>query len=469
MPRLAHAARVAVVAAALSSVAVAAVPAGRAAASRAPVPAPLRPPAGAAMVGWHEKGDDLDALRAHEAQLGTRFAVVRVYQQWKPPSAKIDALVGDARLVLASHKPPAGGWAAVASGAEDAAIALLADRYRAYGTEIIFSFHHEPHDDAADLKGGTAGTAADYQAAWRRIHEIFVSRGAHRSAGGNVWFAYIATGSWALAQAPGGPPGSGDPLYPGDGIVDVLAHDRYNWASCRGDDWEEFEENWAPLVALAARLGKPLIAGELGSPPAGGLRNDWFRRGAEWMRSDPLARRWMWGFAYYHSMHETCPWDFLNQGDDGALGWQDAFSDPYFTGIPFSLGSSGAVGDAPPAPAAPIATPPPATRPAPTVTTTPPRAIPAGGPGTGPGEGTTPAPATGGAIPDGATAEGVAVSTPVLPEVGDERPGATATRSDEEASSRRTGATDRRRLLDLAPWLAVALMAAWAVHRITGP
>jgi hypothetical protein len=83
----------------------------------------------------------------------------------------------------------------------------------------------------------------------------------------------------------------------------------------------------------------PLIAAEFGSPPADGARNEWFRQTASWLRNDPLARRWMWGFAYYHTLHDTCPWDFLSHGDDGRLGWQDAFRDPYFTGVPFSLAS----------------------------------------------------------------------------------------------------------------------------------
>ena len=337
---------------------------------------PARPEAGGTMIGWHEKGDDLDALRAHEAQLGTRFAVVRVYQSWKVPGAKIGTLVDEGRLVLVSHKPPAGGWAAVASGAENATIAALADKYRSYGRQVVFIFHHEPHDDAADLKGGTSGTVADYQAAWRRIHQVFVERGAHRSVGGNVHFGYSATGSWALAAG-------GDPLYPGGDIVDVLAHDRYNWAACEGDDWEEFSENWAPLVALAARQGKPLIAGEFGSAPAGGARNDWFRRGAEWMRTDPAARQWLWGFAYYHSLHETCPWDFLNSvTDDGASGWRDAFSHPYFSGTPFALpaGSVAPVAPLPAKPAAPVVSTVPTTVPKATVpkVTVPATTVPTG-------------------------------------------------------------------------------------------
>ncbi|MEW6477269.1 MAG: hypothetical protein AB1679_33870 [Actinomycetota bacterium] len=300
---------------------------------------PSRPGDGAVMVGWHEQGDSVDGLRAHEAELGTRFALVRMYQQWQLPARKVATMINDNRLVLVSHKPPAGGWAAVASGAEDAMIEAMAEAYRSFGHEVLFSFHHEPHDDASDVKGGTSGTAADYRAAWRRIRGVFDRVGASHSAGGNVFFAYSATGSWALKAGAGGSAGSGDPLYPGDDLVDVFAHDRYNWASCRGDAWEEFASEWAPLVALAAAHRKPLIAAEFGSPPAAGARNDWFRRAATWLRTDPLARRWMWGFAYYHSLHDTCPWDFLSHGDDGRLGWQDAFRDPYFTGTPFSLAS----------------------------------------------------------------------------------------------------------------------------------
>jgi hypothetical protein len=365
---------------------------GSSSVATAAVVTPARPADGAVMIGWHEHGDDVDGLHASEAQLGTRFALVRMYQQWQLPSPRIATMIGEGRLVLVSHKPPAGGWAAVASGTEDPMIRALAATYRSFGREVLFSFHHEPHDDASDLKGGSSGTAAGYLAAWRRIRTIFDAEGASHSAGGKVFFAYSATGSWALKNAAGGPPGSGDPLYPGDGLVDVFAHDRYNWASCRGDGWEEFAAEWAPLVKLAAAHGKPLIAAEFGSPPADGGRNDWFRHAAEWLRTDPLARRWMWGFAYYHSLHDTCPWDFLNHGDDGRLGWQDAFRDPYFSGTPFSLASLsplpslGSAGASTPPQAPQPATPAPTTRPPTTATTISTRA---------PAPTTTTAPSTG--------------------------------------------------------------------------
>jgi hypothetical protein len=296
------------------------------------------------MVGWHEQGNSVDQMKVHEQAVGGRFAIVRYYSEWALPGRRVDQLVGEDRLVLSSHKPPApadGGWAAVADGRQDQMIRALARKYRSYDREIIFIFHHEPHDDASDLKGGAYGTSAEFKAAWQRIHDLFVAEGAAVSAGGKVYFGYSATMPWILK---GNPAGSADPLYPGDANVDILAHDRYNWASCRGDGWEEFSDNWAPVVAMAARRGKYLIPGEFGAPPAGGQRNDWFRKAAQWMKTDPAARRWMIGFSYFHSLHDSCPWDFLNQGTDGLLGWIDAFSrDPYFTGTPFSL--AGDTGD----------------------------------------------------------------------------------------------------------------------------
>ncbi len=288
------------------------------------------------MIGWHEKGDDIGAMREHEAALGKRMAVVRLYEQWALPGSKVGQMIAEGRLPVVSHKPPPTvGWVTIALGLEDPLIHALAAEYKSYGRDVVFIFHHEPHDDAIDLKGGDYGLSLNYVAAYRRIHDIFVADGAHVSAGGHVSFGYAATTPWMLE---GDPPGSGDPLYPGDRYVDVLAHDRYNWATCRGDAWEEFSDNWGPVVKMAAAHHKPLIIGEFGAPPAGGRRNEWFRKAAAWMKSDTDARQWLIGFAYYHSFHDTCPWDFMNQGEDGRLGWIESFTnDPHFLDAPFPL------------------------------------------------------------------------------------------------------------------------------------
>lgn len=295
------------------------------------------------MIGWHEDGDNLEKLRAHERLLGKRFAIVRIYQQWNLPGRKVDSLVHDGRLVLVSHKPPLpskGGWAAVAGGREDDMIRSLARKYRSYGRQIVFTFHHEPHDDASDVKrGGRYGRSESFKAAWRRIHDFFVSAGAAASAGGNVYFGYVATSDWMLR---GNPAGSADLMYPGDGYVDLFTHDKYDWGSCRRTRSVEFADMWSPILDLAARHKKYVIPAEWGSAPSG-QRNGWFRRAAHFMKNDVRARKWMVGFAYYHSFHDNCHWDFLNQGSDGKAGWVEAFSqDPYFVGQPFALRTAAA-------------------------------------------------------------------------------------------------------------------------------
>jgi hypothetical protein len=157
------------------------------------------------------------------------------------------------------------------------------------------------------------------------------------STGGKVLFGYSATWTWMTA---GNPPGSEDRLYPGDDFVDVFAHDLYNWASCHRTRWMEFSQLWRPAVGLAGAHNKPLIAAEFGSAPASGRRNEWFARAAQWLQTDPLARRYFVGFAYFHNYMDGCHWDFMNQESDGRLGWRRAFSeDPYFLDRPFSLAS----------------------------------------------------------------------------------------------------------------------------------
>jgi hypothetical protein len=295
------------------------------------------------MIGWHEDGDDLGRLRQHEQVLGKRFAIVRSYQQWRLPGRKVDALVEDGRFVLVSHKPPApseGGWTAVASGREDATIHALARKYRSYGRQIVFTFHHEPHDDASDIKrGGRYGRSDAFKAAWRRIHDIFVADGAAAVAGGNVYFGYVATSDWMLR---GTPAGSADAMYPGDDYVDLFAHDKYNWGNCRNERSVEFADMWSPILDLAAAHHKYVIPAEWGAAPSRGERNQWFQRAAQFMKTDERARQWMIGFAYYHSFHDDCHWDFLNQGADGKAGWMSSFSDdPYFVSQPFALPAAG--------------------------------------------------------------------------------------------------------------------------------
>jgi beta-mannanase len=154
-------------------------------------------------------------------------------------------------------------WAAIARGAQDAWIVERADAFRAFGHPIMLIFHHEPA--APKFK---AGTPADFVAAWRHIHDLFVQRGARNV----VWV--LTLNSYTIEN------GDADDYYPGDPYVDWVSADGYNWfgPSCKGRPWRSFAEIFAPLQSWGHARGKPVMVAEFGSvedPAVPGRKAQW--------------------------------------------------------------------------------------------------------------------------------------------------------------------------------------------------
>ena len=328
---------------------------------------------GGVMVGWHESGDDPVKLAANEAVLGESFGLVRSYaSSWRTPSTRVRDWLAQGKFVLWSVKPPrdlAGhdDWTPVADGTHDAMIRqqvqLLQSWAEASGAQVGYIFHHEPHDDA-DILGVVdgceqighssypcAGTAAEFIDSYERIRAIIDELGASR-----VKLIYTATMFRASATAPGSTVlGSGDPMTQGElgesvvAYSDLIAHDSYNWYCYRSTckwDYPDDSGGWGRGVRLAETQGKQLIMAETASHPGcdtvaspagfgcekGGTlpsptRDDWMMRIGTWLESDARARRWLVGFAYYHTLHEH-DWRFADQTGvtaSGQQGWRDVF------------------------------------------------------------------------------------------------------------------------------------------------
>ncbi len=327
---------------------------------------------GGVMVGWHESGDDPVKLAANEAILGEPFGLVRSYSpSWKVPSTRVRDWLAQGKFVLWSTKPPtdlAGhdDWTPAADGTQDAMIRqqvqLLQTWAEAGGTEVGYIFNHEPHDNAdipgviddceqvGDIDYPCAGTPAEFIDTYERIRAIITELGATR-----VKLVYTATLSRAAETAPGSSVlGSGDAMTQGEagesviGYVDLIAHDSYNWYCFRSScNWEFPDDSggWARGVKLAETQGKQLIIAETAShpgcdamgPPGFGCENedtlpspnrdDWMARIGTWLESDAQARRWIVGFAYYHTLHSH-DWRFADQTGltaSGQVGWRDVF------------------------------------------------------------------------------------------------------------------------------------------------
>jgi hypothetical protein len=326
---------------------------------------------GGVMVGWHEGGDDPVKLAANEAILGEPFGLVRSYSPtWKVPSNKVRDWLSQGKFVLWSVKPPLDAfgkqdWTPVADGTQDAMIrqqiSLLQSWAEAGGTQVGYIFHHEPHDNAdvpgvvdkcentTDSEYPCAGTPPEFIDSYERIRVIINELGANR-----VKLVYTATLSRAAATAPGSSvPGTGDPMTQGEGgesvvtYADLIAHDSYNWYCFRSTcSWQYPDSAWGKGVSLAEAQGKQLIIAETASHPGcatttdppgfdcenagttpSPTRDDWLMRIGTWLESDARARRWIVGFAYYHTLHSE-DWRFVDQTGlpaSGRDGWRNVF------------------------------------------------------------------------------------------------------------------------------------------------
>ena len=216
-------------------------------------------------VWWGEavpnSGTDLvQAVALAELQTQRTLDIVHTYHRWFQsfPTPEETALARSGHILLINWQPTDQNgapirWAAIANGSQDAVITAEAERLAAFHSPVMISFSHEPE---ADL--GKQGTAADFVAAYRRVHDITVAAGATNV----IWIwdvEGIATRHWL---------GVYRELWPGASYVDWIAWDPYNFASCKHRPWRSFRELVTPFYKwLRAKpfRSRPLMLAELGT------------------------------------------------------------------------------------------------------------------------------------------------------------------------------------------------------------
>ena len=110
---------------------------------------------------------------------------------------------------------------------------------------------------------GQAAGPAKYIAAWKHIHDIFVSQGA-----ANVKFVWSPNSASFPDQAWN----DAANYYPGNSYVDWIAIDGYNWG---GAGWQTFDQIFGASYSVLASYGKPLMIGEFASAENGGDKAAW--------------------------------------------------------------------------------------------------------------------------------------------------------------------------------------------------
>ncbi len=210
-----------------------------------------------------------------EAALGRRFDISHTYHDWDDvfPNAGELARASKGTILFINWTPRFYGtstivpWRSIADGSKDSQIDTTASRVKSYGRKLFMAFHTEPEPQV-----GKYGTAAEFVAAWRHIHDRFAAKGVT-----NVVWVWQVTGSsnWYSLYTGG--------LYPGDAYVDWIGWDPYNWYICHNNNWIWFGDKASQSYAwfMAHGFGdKPFMLSEYGTrdmPGNAGAKAEWFK------------------------------------------------------------------------------------------------------------------------------------------------------------------------------------------------
>jgi Glycosyl hydrolase family 26/Fibronectin type III domain len=152
----------------------------------------------------------------------------------------------------------------IANGSEDAAITTWAKQAAAYGHPFFLRLDWEMNGGwfPWGTTSSNQNTPADYVAAWRHIHDLFVTAGATNTTW--VWCPNV-NGSSSVAYSK---------LYPGDSYVDWTCLDGYNQGSSSTSFSSLYSQSYNDLLSVAP--SKPIMIGEIGSLEYGsGVKGTW--------------------------------------------------------------------------------------------------------------------------------------------------------------------------------------------------
>ncbi len=153
---------------------------------------------------------------------------------------------------------PEVAWSRITQGEFDAALTEQAKGLGALGKPVMVTFDHEVD---SPKRVGQRGTAEEFVAAWRHIHDVY---SAHAQ---NIVWVWVVTG-FEKNQA------TVPTVYPGDAYVDWISWDPYNFSGCQAGavkpkQWKSFAETVQPfydwLQTQDFGKDKPYMLSEFGT------------------------------------------------------------------------------------------------------------------------------------------------------------------------------------------------------------
>lgn len=261
-------------------------------------------------------------LRSLEQRLGRKFDIVTRYYGWEqlPPDGTDFKIRDGGRLQLIDlrarnfSKNTYVKWRDIANGRYDSYLRNVANRLKAYGKPFFFSFNQEPEQEL-ERGSSVAGSAADYVAAFRHLHDVFREQNVDNA----VWVWWIMGCMCHVSWYKN--------LYPGDSYVDWVSFDPYDFNTCNGSRPESPTQaikpfyDWLNTNRLAA--GKPWMLSEFGSN--GKQQGDWYAGVAATVKRLPKLK----AIISFNSNPGGCD-TRVTASADNWRGFAKLASDPYF-------------------------------------------------------------------------------------------------------------------------------------------
>ncbi|MFZ5896410.1 MAG: glycoside hydrolase family 26 protein [Myxococcota bacterium] len=208
-----------------------------------------------------------------EGTLGRKLAILHNYfafsTDWVP---SVPADLAKGRVPLVTWETWENGVGVplddIIAGKHDTMIRARATAAKNVGQKFFLRWGHEmngnwyPWDGYHN--GANASAAAKYIAAYRHIHDLFVSAGAT-----NVLWVFCPN----VDSVPGDAWNQWSNYYPGDAYVDWMGFDGYNWGSAQ--TWQAFSAIAGRIYPGLATKNKPIMIAETASTEQGGDKASW--------------------------------------------------------------------------------------------------------------------------------------------------------------------------------------------------
>ena len=249
-----------------------------------------------------------------ESEIGRKLDIDHHYHTWGDQIAGTLETwdIQNSRIPMISWRAPL--VTTITSGSQDAYILSQAEQVAALHTEVLLRWGWEMDNGSNQ---SWAVSSAAYIAAWQHIHNLFVTAGATNAQW--VWCPQaIGFSGKNLAAS----------YYPGDGYVDWIGADGYNWApGVAGQPWRSFDWIFTSFYNWSAAKAKPLLVGETGvQEDLAGQKAQWFADARTTMETVMPAIR---AFVYFDAMPQSYNWQ-VTSSLTGLAAYTAMGADTYF-------------------------------------------------------------------------------------------------------------------------------------------